>query len=80
MKKPLNYIVKYKIRTTSGENPDIDEIYFSKKTAVTRYLDILGGFIFPGSGSGSISSLAILQAFNDGNIEDITSKINKFIM
>ena len=79
MKNPLNYIIKYKIKTTAGETPDIDEIYFSKKTAVTRYLDILDGSIFPASGPGSISELAILQAFKNGTIGDITNKVNKFI-
>lgn len=79
MKKPLNYIVKYNIETTAGDHPDIDEMYFSRKSAITRYLSILDGSIFPMSGAGSISSLAILAAYKN-SIEDITEKVNKFIM
>lgn len=79
MKKPLNYIVKYNIETTAGDHPGIDETYFSKKTAITRYLAILDGSVFPMSGPGSISSLVILAAYKNG-IEDITGKVNKFIM
>lgn len=80
MKKTINYIIKYKIKTNAGDLPDIDEIYCSKEAALTRYLVILGGSVFPSSGPGSISSLAILQAFNDGTIEDLTAKVNKAIM
>jgi hypothetical protein len=79
MKKPLNYIVKYNIETSAGDHPGIDEAYFSKKTAITRYFAILDGSVFPMSGPGSISSLAILAAYKNG-IEDITEKVNKFIM
>lgn len=73
MKKPLNYIVKYNIETSAGDHPGIDEAYFSKKTAITRYFAILDGSVFPMSGPGSIQALPFWQHIKNG-IEDITEK------
>lgn len=81
MKKILNYGITYKIVTENGLECK-DEIYFTKKDMLTRYLNILDdNKIFPSTGIGSISELRIYATHkNSDTIEDLTSKINKFIM
>ncbi len=57
--KILNYIINYMIETENGLK-ETDEIYFSKKDMLTRYLNILNKHKkFPAWGIGSISSLKI---------------------
>lgn len=83
MKKILNYIITYMQEDENKLLIQKEELYFSKKYMLTRYLNILDSNnekSFPFSGVGSISSLKILVAYvNYDDIEDITGKINKFI-
>lgn len=80
MKKPLNYVVQYKIVTNSSRQPElVDELYVTKRSAIIRYLAFIDSNIFPRSGPGSISELKVFRAFKSGPAEDITATINKFI-
>lgn len=80
MKKPLNYVVQYRIVTNNSSQPElIDELYVTKRSALIRYLAILDGNIFPRSGAGSISELKVYRTFKSGPAEDITATINRFI-
>lgn len=80
MKKPLNYVVQYRIVTSNSRQPElIDELYATKRLAIIRYLTIIGGNIFPQSGAGSISELKMYRTFRSDPAEDITAAINKFI-
>ncbi len=80
MKKPLNYVVQYKIVTNNSRQPElIDELYVIKRGALIMYITILDGNIFHRFGAGSISELKVHRTFKSGSVEDITATINKFI-
>lgn len=78
----INYSITYKKQDKSGNYKQIEEVYFLKKTALLRYLNILDGEnVFPHFGENSICELKIWEIYrsNTKPAENITAKVNKFL-
>ena len=69
MKKVLNYSVTY--INNEGENKE--EFYSNKLGMITRYVNML-------SGKFNVSLLSAKVNYVNCGTEDITQKINKFVM
>ena len=77
MKKVLNYKISYELKTENS-NEYKEEIFSNKKEAIKRYIN--SDDVFPIDGIGGISSLKIFVVYVNCGVEEITEKVNRFIM